>query len=144
MAVIVYCRTGTSLHRGKMFIVPFLRRFCSLWSWPGGKVEKKNLHLSSGLNLINWVILFIISSTYWASHANIYNTSNLWSVITLDNKFQTIFVSVMNMLLIYLFASMKLENGHKKDYLFIIFQLIALIWYLFINNTLKHLYCLNF
>ena len=28
--------------------------------------------------------------------------------------------------------------------LFIIFQLIALICYLFINNTLKHLYCLNF
>jgi hypothetical protein len=36
----------------------------------------------------------------------------------IDNTGQQIsnnfFVSVMNMLLIYLFASMKLENGHKK------------------------------
>jgi len=43
--------------------------------------------------------------------------SALVGVITLDNKFQKIFVSLMNMLLIYLFASMKLEKGHKKDYL---------------------------
>jgi len=34
--------------------------------------------------------------------------------LTLDNTFENIFVSVMNMLLIYLFASMKLKNGHKK------------------------------
>jgi hypothetical protein len=27
------------------------------------------------------------------------------------------------MLLIYLFASMKLENGHKKDYLFLVLKL---------------------
>ena len=33
------------------------------------------------------------------------------------------FVSVMNMLLIYLFASMKLENGHKKDYLVLVLKL---------------------
>jgi hypothetical protein len=36
------------------------------------------------------------------------------TLITLDNKFQKNFVSVINMLLIYLFASMKLEKGHKK------------------------------
>jgi hypothetical protein len=35
-------------------------------------------------------------------------------VIILENKFQKFFVSAMNMLLIYLFASMKLEKGHKK------------------------------
>jgi len=36
-------------------------------------------------------------------------------VITLDNKFQkNFFVSGMTMSLIYLFASMKLEQGHKK------------------------------
>ena len=29
----------------------------------------------------------------------------------------------MNMLLIYLFASMKLENGHKKDYLALVLKL---------------------
>jgi len=29
----------------------------------------------------------------------------------------------MNMLLIYLFASMKLEKGHKKDYLALVLQL---------------------
>ena len=29
-------------------------------------------------------------------------------------NFKQFFVSVMNMLLIYMFASMKLENGHKK------------------------------
>jgi len=33
------------------------------------------------------------------------------------------FVSVMNMLLIYLFASMKLEKGHKKYYLALILKL---------------------
>jgi len=35
--------------------------------------------------------------------------------ITLDNKFQKKnFVSVINMLLVYLFASMNLEKRHKK------------------------------
>jgi len=33
---------------------------------------------------------------------------------TKTTNFKKIFVSVMNMLLIYLFASMKLEKGHKK------------------------------
>ena len=33
------------------------------------------------------------------------------------------FVSVMNMLLIYLFSSMKLENGHKKHYLALVLKL---------------------
>jgi len=37
----------------------------------------------------------------------------LVTLISLDNKLKKI-VSVMNMLLIYLFASMKLEKGHKK------------------------------
>jgi hypothetical protein len=32
----------------------------------------------------------------------------------MENKFQKKNVSVMNVLLIYLFASMKLEKGHKK------------------------------
>jgi len=41
---------------------------------------------------------------------------------TLDNNFQKKFVSVMNMLLIYLFASMKLEKGHK-NYLALILKL---------------------
>jgi len=40
-----------------------------------------------------------------------------YCIITLDNKFQHFFVSLVNTLLIYLFASMKLETGHKKDYL---------------------------
>ena len=35
----------------------------------------------------------------------------------------TFFVSVMNILLIYLFASLKLENGHKKDYLALVLKL---------------------
>ena len=40
-----------------------------------------------------------------------------------DNSGKWLFVSVMNMLLIYLFASMKLENGHKKDYLALVLKL---------------------
>jgi len=44
-------------------------------------------------------------------------------MIALENKFQTIFVPVMNVLLIYLFASLKLENGHKKDYLALVLKL---------------------
>jgi len=40
-------------------------------------------------------------------------------LIKLDNKFKKKkkIVSVMNMLLIYLFASMKLEKGHKNTWL---------------------------
>jgi hypothetical protein len=39
----------------------------------------------------------------------------LFCEVTLDNKFQKkFFVSVMNMLLIYLFASVELEKGHKS------------------------------
>jgi len=34
--------------------------------------------------------------------------------ITLDNKFEKNVVYIMNMFLIYLFASMKLEKGHKN------------------------------
>jgi len=34
--------------------------------------------------------------------------------LNLKTNFKTLFVSVMNMLLIYLFASMKLEKGHKE------------------------------
>jgi hypothetical protein len=44
-------------------------------------------------------------------------------MITLDNKFQKFFVSLMNMLLIYLLASMKLEKGHKKNYLALVLKL---------------------
>jgi len=33
--------------------------------------------------------------------------------MSLDDKFQNFFVSVINMLLIYLFVSVKLEKGHK-------------------------------
>ena len=47
--------------------------------------------------------------------------------ITLDNKFKKkYFVSVINMLLIYLFASMKLEKGHK-NYLALILKLCYII-----------------
>jgi len=44
------------------------------------------------------------------------------SSVTLDNKLKKIIVSVMNMLLIYLFASMKLEKGHK-NYLAVVLKL---------------------
>ena len=44
-------------------------------------------------------------------------------MITQDNKFQKLFVSVMKILLIYLFASMKLEKGHKKNYLTVVLKL---------------------
>jgi len=49
--------------------------------------------------------------------ARLYQRSSsfiLTEVITLGNKFQKHFVSVMNILLIYLFTSIKLEKGHKK------------------------------
>jgi len=45
------------------------------------------------------------------------------TIITLDNKFKKKIVSVMNMLLIYLFASMKLEKGHKRNYLALVLKL---------------------
>jgi len=43
----------------------------------------------------------------------LYIDYQLDALITLDNKFQKNFVSEMNMLLISLFASMKLEKRHK-------------------------------
>ena len=47
----------------------------------------------------------------------------------MDNKFQN-FESVMNMILIYLFASMKLEKGHIKNYLALDLKLCyAMIFY---------------
>ena len=36
---------------------------------------------------------------------------------------KNLFVSAMNMLIIYLFASMKLEKGHKKNYLALVLKL---------------------
>jgi hypothetical protein len=57
-------------------------------------------------------------------------------VITLDNKFQIFFVSVMNMLLIYLFASMNLEKGHKKYYLALVLKLCY--HYDILRNRLKY------
>jgi hypothetical protein len=45
---------------------------------------------------------------------NIKITNFLLRQIILENKFQKNFVSVMNVLLIYLFTSMKLEKRHEK------------------------------
>jgi hypothetical protein len=47
-----------------------------------------------------------------------------------------IFVSVMNMLLIYLFASMKLEKGHKNNYLALVSKLCY--HYDILRNRLKY------
>jgi len=47
----------------------------------------------------------------------------VYNLITLDNRFQKHFKSVLNLLLIYLFASMKLEKGHKKHYLTLVLKL---------------------
>ena len=57
-------------------------------------------------------------------------------MITLDNKFQTFFVSVMNMLLIYLFASIKLEKGDKNNYLALVLKLCY--HYNVLRNRLKY------
>jgi len=46
------------------------------------------------------------------------------------------FVSVMNMLLIYLFAFMKLEKGHKKELLGSSFKILLL--YDILRNKLKY------
>jgi len=49
----------------------------------------------------------------------------------------------MNMLLIYLFASMKLEKGHKKDYLVLVLKLCYTVlfyeigWNIIRNGGLK-------
>ena len=48
---------------------------------------------------------------------------NLLPPLLWTTNFKKIFVSVMNMLLIYLFESMKLEKGHKKDYLALLLKL---------------------
>ena len=56
--------------------------------------------------------------------------------ITLENKFLKN-VSVVNMLLIYFFASMKLEKGHKNNFL----TLVLKLWYNYdISRNRKILY----
>jgi len=46
------------------------------------------------------------------------------------------FVSAINILLIYLFASMKLEKGHKKNYLTLVLKLCyPMIFYEICWNT---------
>jgi len=50
-----------------------------------------------------------------------------------------IFVSVMIMLLIYLFASMKLVKGHKKDYLALVLKLCyTMIFYEISSNIIQN------
>jgi hypothetical protein len=56
-------------------------------------------------------------------------------MITLVNKFKKKIVSEMNMLLIYLFASIKVEKGHK-NYLALVLKLryrCVILW-----NRLKY------
>ena len=56
--------------------------------------------------------MIVIVSTYYI----LWIGWKIKCLITMDNKFKkSFFVPVTNMLLIYLFASMKLENGHEKD-----------------------------
>jgi hypothetical protein len=62
-------------------------------------------------------------------------TKDQFIAITLDNKFKKSFVSVMNILLIYLLASMKLEKGHKKIYLDLVLKLCY--HYDILRNRLK-------
>ena len=51
-------------------------------------------------------------------HSNFMRWNLHWTT-----NFKKFFVSVMIMLLIYLFAPMKLEKGHKKDYLALVLKL---------------------
>ena len=60
------------------------------------------------------------------------------SPITLDNKFKKKFESVMNMLLIYLLASVELEKGHKKTFLGSSFK-IMLHYYILRNRLLYYM-----
>jgi hypothetical protein len=62
----------------------------------------------------------------------------MWALllITLENKFKKNFVSVMNMLLICMFASMKLEKGHRKIYLALVLKLCYHCYIL--RNRLKY------
>ena len=51
------------------------------------------------------------------------NITGFFVILHWTTNFKNFFVSVMNMLLIYLFASMKLEKGHKKNYLALVLKL---------------------
>jgi hypothetical protein len=62
----------------------------------------------------------------------------MWG-LSVNNTLQQIsifFVSVMNMLLIYLFASIKLGKGHKKAYLALVLKLCY--HYDILRNRLKY------
>ena len=79
-------------------------------------------------SLIYLLLLLIVKTPYFAHCSHILPTlciglfCMILKLITLDNKFQTIFC-ICDEYFINLFASMKLENGHKKDYLALVLKL---------------------
>ena len=80
--------------------------------------------------------MIVIVSTYYI----LWIGWKIKCLITMDNKFKkSFFVPVTNMLLIYLFASMKLENGHEKDYLVIVLKLsYSVLFYEIGSNNIRN------
>ena len=66
--------------------------------------------------------MFIIIISQHNSHLHLYYYYYYYYYYT-GQQISNNFLSVVNMLLIYLFESMKLENGHKKDYLALVLKL---------------------
>jgi len=105
--------------------------YCRDW-WPWEKPgystmtrRQSNNHWSGGIvahpappqNSVCKIPLYNFSPQFF------WDQDGILPLITLENKFKFFFVSVMNMLLIYLFASMKLEREYKKNYLALVVKL---------------------
>ena len=78
-----------------------------------------NTHHNFASQLLSLYILNVILPTT----PGVFNTVSFLSNYTGQQISKKYFVSVMNMVLIYLFASMKLEKGHKKNYLALVLKL---------------------
>jgi hypothetical protein len=87
------------------------------WSW-------------TPLGLCDRMTICQVKCSYWNQQPSETNWQLHWST-----NFQKCFVSVMNMLLIYLFADIKLEKGHK-NYLVLVLKLCYR--YGILRNRLKY------
>ena len=86
------------------------------WSLPYTALHFTSLHFTSfhfAALLDNFYFILLRFSTFLDDFQHTISSFNSPRLHWTTN-FKQFFVSVMNMLLIYLFASMKLENGHKK------------------------------
>jgi hypothetical protein len=103
------------------------------WTWKG----PKHVEVINKIDEIYWEYCATSCFHLLQDHIEMHVQQSIkFLKLHWTTNFKKIFVSVMNMLLIYLFASMKLEKGHEKDYLAIVLKLCY--HYDILRNRLKY------